>query len=301
MERLTRARVDPVSTSTSRPRGDIEARSDRDRHGSSWSTGSREGLAERDSTDKLIVSAHGTGTTSATTPRSRPTRTGARGAPLDRDLPETRCRDPRARQIPRRAASTWRRSCGVVRSRSARSARGCPACAPGQPDGLPVCCWPRATALLHIDVKKLGRSRRGDTLFAAGCGSRGRRPAATTPRAMVDMSRSPTAPFADARGTTCARFRLDAAAIFAGHGSGWSRRRDDGRPPVRLRRRLLVAATGAVRRMAVPTLAASALERSPVRRRTAEHREPEALVQAEGAGRVLGIDAEHGLVHPGLS
>jgi transposase InsO family protein len=81
----------------------------------------------------------------------------------------------------------------------------------------------RPGELLHIDVKKLGR-------IPAGGGHRvhGRGPRPSRLRglgydylhvAIDDMSRvAYVAPFADERGPTCARFLLDAAAFFAGHG-----------------------------------------------------------------------------------
>ncbi len=80
----------------------------------------------------------------------------------------------------------------------------------------------RPGELLHIDVKKLGR-------IPDGGGHRFRGRGDGTPRsragydylhvAIDDMSRvAYVAPFGDERGTTCARFLLDAAAFFARHG-----------------------------------------------------------------------------------
>jgi transposase InsO family protein len=80
----------------------------------------------------------------------------------------------------------------------------------------------RPGELLHIDVKKLGR-------IPDGGGHRVRGRVTGTPRshrgydylhvAVDDMSRvAYVAPFDDERGPTCARFLLDAAAFFAGHG-----------------------------------------------------------------------------------
>ena len=81
----------------------------------------------------------------------------------------------------------------------------------------------RPGELLHIDVKKLGR-------IPDGGGHRVRGRVTGTPRsrgagydylhvAIDDMSRvAYVAPLGDERGTTCARFLLDAAAFFAGHG-----------------------------------------------------------------------------------
>ena len=77
--------------------------------------------------------------------------------------------------------------------------------------------------LLHIEVKKLGR-------IPDGGGHRVLGRITGTPRtrgagydylhvAVDDMSRvANVAPFADERGTTCARFVLEAAAFFASHG-----------------------------------------------------------------------------------
>jgi len=91
------------------------------------------------------------------------------------------------------------------------------------PTGIPIrYVRERPGELLHIDVKKLGRIPDG-----GGHRVRGR---AGTPRshgrgydylhvAIDDMSRvAYVASFDDERGTTCARFLLDAAAFFAGHG-----------------------------------------------------------------------------------
>ena len=92
------------------------------------------------------------------------------------------------------------------------------------PTGIPVrYVRERPGELLHIDVKKLGR-------IPDGGGHRVRGRVSGTPRskgggydylhvAIDDMSRvAYVAPFADERGTTCARFLLDAAAFFASHG-----------------------------------------------------------------------------------
>ena len=81
----------------------------------------------------------------------------------------------------------------------------------------------RPGELVHMDVKKLGR-------IPDGGGHRALGRVTGTPRnrgggydylhvAVDDMSRvAYVAPFGDERGTTCARFLLDAAAFFAGHG-----------------------------------------------------------------------------------
>ena len=92
------------------------------------------------------------------------------------------------------------------------------------PTGIPVrYVRERPGELLHIDVKKLGR-------IPAGGGHRVLGRVTGTPRsngggydylhvAVDDMSRvAYVAPFNDERGPTCARFLLDAAAFFAGHG-----------------------------------------------------------------------------------
>lgn len=92
------------------------------------------------------------------------------------------------------------------------------------PTGIPVrYVRERPGELLHIDVKKLGR-------IPDGGGHRVRGRATGTPRtngggydylhvAVDDMSRvAYVAPLGDERGTTCARFLLDAAAFFAVHG-----------------------------------------------------------------------------------
>jgi transposase InsO family protein len=92
------------------------------------------------------------------------------------------------------------------------------------PTGIPVrYVRERPGELLHIDVKKLGR-------IPVGGGHRVRGRVTGTPRshgggydylhvAIDDMSRvAYVAPFDDERGTTCARFLLDAAAYFASHG-----------------------------------------------------------------------------------
>ena len=91
------------------------------------------------------------------------------------------------------------------------------------PTGIPVrYVRERPGELLHIDVKKLGR-------IPDGGGHRFRGRVTGTPRshrgydylhvAIDDMSRvAYVAPFDDERGTTCARFLLDAAAFFARHG-----------------------------------------------------------------------------------
>ncbi len=91
------------------------------------------------------------------------------------------------------------------------------------PTGIPIrYVRERPGELLHIDVKKLGRIPDG--------GHRVRGRVTGTPRskgggydylhvAVDDMSRvAYVAPLGDERGTTCARFLLDAAAFFAGHG-----------------------------------------------------------------------------------
>jgi transposase InsO family protein len=91
------------------------------------------------------------------------------------------------------------------------------------PTGIPIrYVRERPGELLHIDVKKLGR-------IPDGGGHRFRGRVTGTPRshrgydylhvAVDDMSRvAYVAPFNDERGTTCARFLLDAAAFFASHG-----------------------------------------------------------------------------------
>jgi transposase InsO family protein len=92
------------------------------------------------------------------------------------------------------------------------------------PTGIPIrYVRERPGELLHIDVKKLGR-------IPDGGGHRVRGRITGTPRtrgagydylhvAVDDMSRvAYVAPFSDERGTTCARFVLDAAAFFASHG-----------------------------------------------------------------------------------
>jgi len=92
------------------------------------------------------------------------------------------------------------------------------------PTGIPIrYVRERPGELLHIDVKKLGR-------IPDGGGHRVRGRLTGTPRsrgagydylhvAIDDMSRvAYVAPFNDERGTTCARFLLDAAAFFASHG-----------------------------------------------------------------------------------
>jgi hypothetical protein len=93
-----------------------------------------------------------------------------------------------------------------------------------RPTGIPIrYVRERPGELLHIDVKKLGR-------IPDGGGHRVRGRVTGTPRtngggydylhvAVDDMSRvAYVAPAGDERGTTCARFLLDAAAFFAGHG-----------------------------------------------------------------------------------
>ncbi len=92
-----------------------------------------------------------------------------------------------------------------------------------RPSGVPIrYVRERPGELLHIDVKKLGR-------IPDGGGHRFRGRGDGTPRARAgydylhvaidDMSRvAYVAPYRDERGTTCARFLLDAAAFFAGHG-----------------------------------------------------------------------------------
>ena len=91
------------------------------------------------------------------------------------------------------------------------------------PTGIPVrYVRERPGELLHIDVKKLGR-------IPDGGGHRVRGRVTGTPRshrgydylhvAIDDMSRvAYVASLDDERGTTCARFLLDAAAFFARHG-----------------------------------------------------------------------------------
>lgn len=91
------------------------------------------------------------------------------------------------------------------------------------PTGIPIrYVRERPGELLHLDVKKLGR-------IPDGGGHRFRGRGDGTPRARAgydylhvaidDMSRvAYVAPFGDERGTTCARFLLDAAAFFASHG-----------------------------------------------------------------------------------
>ena len=92
------------------------------------------------------------------------------------------------------------------------------------PTGIPIrYVRERPGELLHIDVKKLGR-------IPNGGGHRVRGRATGTPRsygggydylhvAVDDMSRvAYVGVFGDERGTTCARFLLDAAAFFAGRG-----------------------------------------------------------------------------------
>jgi transposase InsO family protein len=91
------------------------------------------------------------------------------------------------------------------------------------PTGIPIrYVRERPGELLHIDVKKLGR-------IPDGGGHRVRGRVTGTPRshrgydylhvAIDDMSRvAYVAPFDDERGTTCARFLLDAASFFARHG-----------------------------------------------------------------------------------
>jgi transposase InsO family protein len=92
------------------------------------------------------------------------------------------------------------------------------------PTGIPIrYVRERPGELLHIDVKKLGR-------IPDGGGHRFLGRVTGTPRtkgggydylhvAVDDMSRvAYVAPAGDERGTTCARFLLDAAAFFAGHG-----------------------------------------------------------------------------------
>jgi transposase InsO family protein len=92
------------------------------------------------------------------------------------------------------------------------------------PTGIPIrYVRERPGELLHVDVKKLGR-------IPDGGGHRVRGRGAGTPRsygggydylhvAVDDMSRvAYVASFDDERGTTCARFVLDAAAFFASRG-----------------------------------------------------------------------------------
>jgi transposase InsO family protein len=92
-----------------------------------------------------------------------------------------------------------------------------------RPSGIPIrYVRERPGELLHIDVKKLGR-------IPDGGGHRVLGRATGTPRshrgydylhvAVDDMSRvAYVGAFADERGPTCARFLVDAAAFFAGHG-----------------------------------------------------------------------------------
>ena len=93
-----------------------------------------------------------------------------------------------------------------------------------RPTGIPIrYVRERPGELLHIDVKKLGR-------IPDGGGHRMRGRVTGTPRsygggydylhvAVDDMSRvAYVAAFDDERGTTCARFVLDAAAFFAARG-----------------------------------------------------------------------------------
>ncbi|MGH2464553.1 MAG: IS481 family transposase [Candidatus Limnocylindrales bacterium] len=93
-----------------------------------------------------------------------------------------------------------------------------------RPSGIPIrYVRERPGELLHIDVKKLGR-------IPDGGGHRVLGRVTGTPRsrgagydylhvAIDDMSRvAYVAPLGDERGTTCARFLLDAAAFFASHG-----------------------------------------------------------------------------------
>jgi transposase InsO family protein len=92
------------------------------------------------------------------------------------------------------------------------------------PTGIPIrYVRERPGELLHIDVKKLGR-------IPDGGGHRALGRVTGTPRtrgagydhlhvAVDDMSRvAYVGVFSDERGTTCARFVLDAAAFFASHG-----------------------------------------------------------------------------------
>lgn len=92
------------------------------------------------------------------------------------------------------------------------------------PTGVPVrYVRERPGELLHIDVKKLGRIPDGGGHRVHG---RGPRPARLRRLgydylhvAVDDMSRvAYVAAFSDERGTTCAKFLLDAAAFFASHG-----------------------------------------------------------------------------------
>ena len=93
-----------------------------------------------------------------------------------------------------------------------------------RPTGIPIrYVRERPGELLHIDVKKLGRIPDGGGHRVNGRGTRpGRLRGAGYDYlhvAIDDMSRvAYVAPFDDERGTTCARFLLDAAAFFAGHG-----------------------------------------------------------------------------------
>ena len=107
------------------------------------------------------------------------------------------------------------------------------------PSGIPIrYVRERPGELLHIDVKKLGR-------IPDGGGHRVRGRVTGTPRsrgagydylhvAIDDMSRvAYVGAFGDERGTTCARFLLDAAAFFARHASAWTFRKGllHGEPP----------------------------------------------------------------------
>jgi transposase InsO family protein len=92
------------------------------------------------------------------------------------------------------------------------------------PTGIPVrYVRERPGELLHIDVKKLGRIPDGGGHRVNGRGIRpGRLRGAGYDYlhvAVDDMSRvAYVGVFGDERGTTCARFVLDAAAFFASHG-----------------------------------------------------------------------------------
>jgi transposase InsO family protein len=92
------------------------------------------------------------------------------------------------------------------------------------PSGIPIhYVRERPGELLHIDVKKLGRIPEGGGHRVNGRGPRPNRIRGNgydyLHVAVDDMSRVAfVSPFADERGTTCARFLLDAAAFFASHG-----------------------------------------------------------------------------------
>ena len=94
-----------------------------------------------------------------------------------------------------------------------------------RPSGVPIrYVRERPGELLHIDVKKLGRIPDGGGWRFRGRGNgtprtRGRAGYDYLHVAIDDMSRVAfVQPLRDERGTTCARFLLDAAAFFAVHG-----------------------------------------------------------------------------------